>query len=101
MTERSLLIEWIRGEIIGPSRPITQSTLIEFNGREFFDQIALRSGPLVWRPGSEGPTEEILYFDRETPHRKYGAGILHPSTPAALPAPDQQAALASDTLGVE
>jgi hypothetical protein len=101
MTERSLLIEWIRGEIIGPSRPVTDPTLVEFNGREFLDSTALRKGPLVWRPNPEGTAEEVLYFERETPHRKYGAGALHPSTPAATPAPDQQAANASDTLGVE
>jgi Helicase conserved C-terminal domain len=101
MNERSLLIEWIRGEIIGPSRPITETTLIEFTGREFLDPIALRRGPLIWRTNPESPAEEILYFERETPHRKYGAGVLHPSTPAAIAAPDQQAAIATDTLGVE
>src|SRR5258708_37044842 len=101
MTERSLLIECIRGEIVGPSRSVTDATLVEFNGREFFDSTALRKGPLVWRPNPEGITEEVLYFERETPHRKYGAGALHPSTPAASPAPDQQAANASDTLEVE
>jgi hypothetical protein len=101
MTDRSLLIEWIRAEIIGPSRPVTDVTFVDFNGRDFTDPVSMRSGPLAWRPTPESVPQEILYFERETPHRKYGAGALHPSTPLAAPAPDQLAARASDTLGVE
>lgn len=100
MSERSSLIEWIRGEIVGPSQPITQTALIEFKDREFSDSVALRAGPLTWRPSPEQPLQEVLYFERETPHRKYGAGALHPCG-APGTAPDQQAANATDTLGVE
>ncbi len=101
MTERSLLIEWIRGELVGPSRPITEVIFIDFNGPDFSDPIPLRSGPLAWRPSPDTDAQEVLYFERETPHRKYGAGVLHPSTPLTPLPPDQLAAKASDTLGIE
>jgi hypothetical protein len=101
MSERSLLIEWIRGEVVGPSRPITETTLIEFNGRDFTDANPMRSGPLTWRPIPDADAQEILYFERETPHRKYGCGVLHPSTPPTSPPPDQLAAMATDTLGID
>src|SRR5262245_66235689 len=106
MSERSQLIEWIRGEIIGPSRPITHVAFIEFQGEDFNDPITMRSGPLAWRPDPNAAAQEVLYYQRETPHRKYGAGVLHPG-PQLVPAPDQIAAEAQvaadagDTLGIE
>ena len=75
MTERSRLIEWIRGELVGPSRPLDGTGCHEFSGNEFVDPIALRSGPLAWRPNPNADLQEVLYFERETPHRKYGAGL--------------------------
>ena len=106
MSERSELIDWIRGEIVGPSRPITDVTIIEFQGEDFHDAVAMRSGPLAWRPDPTAPAEEVLYYQRETPHRKYGAGVLHPG-PQLAPVPvqvateAQVAAAAADTLGIE
>ena len=106
MSERSQLIDWIRGELIGPSRPITDVAIIDFQGRDFNDPVALRSGPLVWRPDPDAPAQEILYYQRETPHRKYGAGVLHPGlqlaqVPDQIAAEAQVAADAADTLGIE
>ena len=106
MSERSELIDWIRGEIVGPSRPITDVTIIEFREKDFHDPIAMRSGPLAWRPNPDAPAEEVLYYQRETPHRKYGAGALHPG-PQLVPVPDQVATEAqvaadtTDTMGIE
>jgi hypothetical protein len=50
--------------------------------------------------------EEVLYYERESPHRKYGAGLLNPGAPrgaANVPTePADQAALqATDTIGAE
>ena len=106
MFERSQLIDWIRGEIVGPSRPITDVAIIEFQGEDFHDPIAMRSGPLAWCPDPNTPAEEVLYYQRETPHRKYGTGALHPG-PQLAPVPEQVAteaqvaADAADTLGIE
>jgi hypothetical protein len=101
MTERSRLIDWIRGEIVGPSRPITQATVIDFHDSDFADPIPLRSGSLAWRPEPNTDVQEILYFQHETPHRKYGTGVLHPGAQSTPSSPDQVAAQASDTLGIE
>jgi hypothetical protein len=98
MIERASLIDWVRGELVGPARPLGSPTVIEFQGTDFLDSVALRSGPLAWRPSPDAETQEVLYFQRETPHRKYGAGILHPGVPAP---PEEVAAQATDTLGAE
>jgi hypothetical protein len=95
------MIEWIRGELVGPSRPLADAAVIEFTDREFVDAVALRSGPLAWRPEPDEVLQEILYFQRESPHRKYGAGLLHPGAAAALPPPDEVALQAADTIGAE
>jgi hypothetical protein len=94
------MIEWIRGELVGPSRPLADAAIIEFADAEFVDAVALRSGPLAWRPESDGPLQEILYFLRESPHRKYGAGLLHPVV-AAVPPPDESALQSADTIGAD
>ncbi|MEQ1573886.1 MAG: helicase-related protein [Vicinamibacterales bacterium] len=102
MRERSQTIDWIRGELVGPSRPLTDPTLVEIVDKVFIDPERLRNGPVGWRPEPEGQVEEILYFQRETAHRKYGAGLLHPGPAVQLPAPpSDQAVQASDTLGIE
>lgn len=99
MSERSKMIEWIRGEIVGPSRPLEHASVIEFVDGKFFDAISLRSGALAWRPRPDVELQEVLYFQRESPHRKYGAGLLHPA--AVLPQPDDVALQAADTIGAE
>jgi hypothetical protein len=78
MSERSELITWIRGEIVGPSPFLKQPLVAEFTNGEFVDTEPKRRGPVAWRPAPDADLEEILYYDRETPHRKYGAGLLHP-----------------------
>src|SRR5207245_9157197 len=47
--------------------------------------------------------EEILYYERETPHRKYGVGLLHSagSAIASSVSPDRVAAASTDTQGIE
>jgi len=106
MSERSELIAWVRGELVGPSRPLAEPAVIEMGSREFVDSSPSRRGPVAWRSDSASEAEEVLYYDRESPHRKYGAGLLHP-VPApklAASAPlhaDQAALLAGDTVGAE
>lgn len=102
MNERSELIEWIRGELVGPSRPLTEPDVIQFVNREFVDPVALRQGPIAWRPAQDSDLQEVLYFMNETPHRKYGTGLLHPETaPTTIQTEDQAAVQATDTIGAE
>jgi len=95
----------MRGEMVGPSRPLSKPELASFTNRDFFDLVPLRRGPVVWRPSPEAVTEEVLYYDRETPHRKYGIGLLHPTFPPNLAPPPNQASEtalhATDTIGAE
>ena len=100
MTDRSRLIDSIRGELVGPSRPVTEATVIDFHDRDFVDPTPLRSGALAWEPDPNTDVQEVLYFQQETPHRKYGIGVLHPGTQGPPP-PPEQAAQATDTLGIE
>ncbi|MGL3211646.1 helicase-related protein [Bradyrhizobium sp. BR 1433] len=100
MSERSELIAWIRGEIIGPAQSLKDPAVIAFVGRDFVDPEQRRSGPMAWRPTANSSLEEVLYFQRETPHRKYGAGLLHPAG-AAPDAPDEAALQSGDTIGAE
>jgi hypothetical protein len=102
MRERSKLIAGIRAEIVGPSKPVNPVQFVELTNREFTDPEPLRNGPLAWRPCPEAEAQEVLYFDRESPHRKYGAGLLHPAGGTLTTASPNQAAIeAVDTLGVD
>ena len=78
MKERSEMIECVRGEIVGPSRPVSTPAEISFTGLDFAELLPKRRGPIVWRPVPDTEPGEVLYYDRESPHRKYGAGLLHP-----------------------
>lgn len=102
MNDRSEMISWIRSELVGPSRPLSAPQEIQFQDRVFSDPIPRRRGPLAWRPPNEKALEEVLYFARESPHRKYGAGLLHPGAASQLgPRPDEAALVAADTIGAE
>jgi hypothetical protein len=101
MKERSDLVEWIRAEIVGPSRS-SEPTLIKFAEKTFSDPIPLRRGPLAWRAPDDTTPQEVLYYERESPHRKYGAGLLHPIWASSAQPPSGDAANQSaDTLGVD
>lgn len=102
MKERAQLIEWLRGELVGPSRPVTEQVIIQFNERSFADPSSMRRGPLAWLPTADSIPQEVLYFERESPHRKYGTGILHPvSPPDTGEAPAAVALEAADRLGID
>jgi hypothetical protein len=100
MKERSELIAWIRGEIVGPSFWLAEPERAAFSGPVYNDNSSQRRGSLVWLPAGEQELQEVLYYDRETPHRKYGAGLLHPGALSiAESSPDVSAAEASDSMG--
>lgn len=102
MNDRSEMISWIRSELVGPSRPLSAPQEIHFEDRVFSDPVPRRRGPLAWRPTTEEDLQEVLYFARESPHRKYGAGLLHPGATNQPGAPPDEAALeATDSIGAE
>lgn len=78
MKSRTELIEGIRCELVGPSLPSTNPNIISFgNNNVFIDSASNRRGPLFWRQSETSSTEEVLYYYRESPDRKYGAGLLY------------------------
>jgi hypothetical protein len=85
MSERSEMMECVRGEIVGPSRPTIIPAEINFTGTDFIELEPRRRGPVIWRPEPSAEAGEVLYYDRESPHRKYGAGLLHPAGAPPLP----------------
>ncbi len=97
------MIEWLRGEMVGPSRQLVEPQVATFVNRDFTDLVPLRRGQLVWSPSPDEPNQEVLYYDRESPHRKYGMGLLHvPAQPAIVPgAVAQNAMKATDTMGAD
>jgi hypothetical protein len=99
MKERSELVEWIRAEIVGPSRP-AQAAAAGFAEKVFNDPVSIRRGALTWLHSPDAEPQEVLFFDRESPHRKYGAGVLFPQD--RLPADAAtEAGESSDTLGTD
>jgi hypothetical protein len=101
LKERSDLIAWIRSEIVGPALPLHDPQIITFEQRAFVDTLHQRRGALAWQPDDTSGIQEVLYFDRESPHRKYGTGMLHPAGMDRETSADTIAAKASDTLGVD
>jgi hypothetical protein len=51
-------------------------------------------------PHPEEEPQEVLYYDRESPHRKYGVGLLFPQDHPASDAPTK-AGESADTVGVD
>lgn len=76
--ERAKLVEAIRAELVGPSRSEVDRSLISFEGDTHQHEGEFMDGPKVWRPAGSDAVQEVLYFNRESPHRNYGAGQLHP-----------------------
>lgn len=102
MRERAELITWLRSELVGPSLCNEKSPMVEMvEAARFEDQVG-RRGVLGWRPPLEGRVQEVLYYQHESPHRKYGAGLLHaPAITVAVVQPDKTAADATEAVPVD
>lgn len=87
---------------MGPARTADTSALALFSDRMFLDPEGwARKGQLLWKPTEDADTEEVLYFDRESPHRKYGSGVLHAEGSGDIQKPEELAAAATDTRGTD
>jgi hypothetical protein len=86
--------------MVGPGRILKDPLFAGFTNKDFNDPLAKRSGSLLWKYSPDSVPQEVLYFERETPHRKYGIGLLHPSVTREVTGSDQEAMVATDTLGV-
>lgn len=76
--ERAALITWMRGEIVGPSRPVREPVTVTFENNVFIDNGQYARGPKVWQPEPGSGLEEVLLMKGDAPHQKYGVGLLHP-----------------------
>jgi hypothetical protein len=81
------MLAYLRGEIVGPSVPLREATVAVFSGERFpvpAGEPDAPAVPYVWCPSEESGQQEVLYLYRETPHRKYGTGLLHPQEERAV-----------------
>ena len=49
MNERTQLLECLRAELVGPSRPLSEPDTVAFVGRDFHDPAPQRRGPIEAR----------------------------------------------------
>ena len=78
MKQRSRLISALRSEIMGPEMPGPDAHVLSPVGEVFRVENPGVVGNLFWRPDPEGTPQELVFFARESPGRKYGAGRLWP-----------------------
>jgi hypothetical protein len=80
--ERSQEIEFIRSEIIGPSRDIFDcgdKVSFDAQSRFVYPYELLGPGiPVFWRNDEAMPWQEVIHYRNETPLNSYGAGLLFP-----------------------
>lgn len=83
--EREQIIEYLRSELVGPTRPI-----LDFEGKDIVkldvnksfnypEELPGQGIPLFWRPSEEIELQEIIHYRNESPLNHYGAGLLFPA----------------------
>lgn len=100
MQPRTDVLRGVVAEVLGPGRLRPETPLATFDGSIFRDPVGQRRGPLAWQPAPDDTVQEVLYYDRENPARKYGTGVLHPGAEKKQTASDAAAAT-GDTVGVD
>tara|TARA_R110000868_G_scaffold155362_1_gene381805 strand:+ start:22747 stop:26472 length:3726 start_codon:yes stop_codon:yes gene_type:complete len=79
--ERSAEIEFLRGELVGPARPmdtLKEITLVNLDEQGCFRVSGSASGSLYYRLNEGAALQEIVHHRGETPVQRYGIGLLHP-----------------------
>lgn len=79
--ERSAEIEFLRGELVGPARPLEAgrtNTTVTLDAQGCFRLAEEADGTLYYQCGGSDVLQEIVHYRGETPMQRYGAGLLHP-----------------------
>lgn len=79
--ERSLEIEFLRSELVGPARPLNslhKGTLVEIDNHNRFRIPENAKGSVFWKPNESAQCQEVIFYRGELPTQRYGIGILHP-----------------------
>lgn len=79
--ERAAEIEFLRGELVGPARPIDDvssgiTVLIDSAG--CFRLTEEVGATIFYQPDGVVAQQEIVHYRGETPIQRYGIGLLHP-----------------------
>ena len=81
--ERSKEIEYIRSEIVGPSRKIIEcDDKVTFDSQNRFlypSHLPGQGFPVFWRNNDKVNWQEIIHVGNENPLNSYGAGFLSPN----------------------
>ncbi|NTW70050.1 MAG: hypothetical protein HGB23_09430 [Chlorobiaceae bacterium] len=76
--ERAALINWMRGELVGPASVIFDPVHVSFEHNVLIDAGQYNRGVMVWQPEDGTGVQEVLHMKGDAPHQKYGMGLLHP-----------------------
>lgn len=79
--ERSSEIEFLRGELVGPARVLSQDhrgTTVTFDEQGSFRMAEEAEAALYYQWSDSDLRQEIVHYRGETPIQRYGAGLLHP-----------------------
>ncbi|HCA5286695.1 TPA: hypothetical protein MW252_002806 [Acinetobacter nosocomialis] len=79
--ERALEIEFIRSELMGPSRLLNADQKIElicFDENLTFRPKEGASNICFWKQDNSEVLQEVISYRRENPFQKYGVGVLYP-----------------------
>lgn len=79
--ERSAEIEFLRGELVGPARPleaVRPGTMVALDAQGCFQLVDDANGTLYYQCDGTDVPQEIVHYRGETPNQRYGAGLLHP-----------------------
>ena len=79
--ERSAEIEFLRGELVGPARPlgaVRPGIMVNLDSLGCFRPAEDVGSTLYYQNDSTMIPQEIVHYRGETPMQRYGAGLLYP-----------------------
>lgn len=90
--ERSAEIEFLRGELVGPARPLDENRtniIVNLDGQGCFRLAEEADGSLYYQCDGTDVLQEVVHYRGETPMQRYGVGLLHPRDYKLGPAIDE------------